>query len=187
MKKVVLASTSPRRKQLLSKIIDKFEIRAPFCEEIEYGLPQNIALKNAENKARCILNKSDSQNDIIIACDTVVTKDNVIYGKPCDKEDAIKIIKELKGSWHSVISGVFVIADKEYSYYAQSKVLINDLTDAQIEEYIEKFAPYDKAGSYGIQDSMIVKEYTGDYNNIVGMPLNELRKILRENGIDVKE
>lgn len=187
MKKIILASTSPRRKELLSTVIDNFEIRAPLCDEIETGKPESVAVKNAERKARCIMADKSTENSIIIACDTLVARGDTIYGKPSCKAEAKAILKELKGRWHDVFSGVFIKADKEYNYSVRSKVFINDLTDEQIEEYIDKYSPYDKAGSYGIQDAIIVKEYYGDYDNIVGLPLCDLRMILRENGVDVKE
>lgn len=187
MKKVILASASPRRKELLLRIIDNFQVKVVNCQEIDYGLPQLVAIKNAQAKASKLMEQSVSSNEIVIACDTVVAKNNKIFGKPKNIEQARQVLKELKGDWHDVVSGVFVQADRQYAYSVCSKVFIKDLSDKQIEEYILEFAPYDKAGAYGIQDEVVVGKYKGDYENIIGLPLDRLREILRENGVDVKE
>lgn len=188
MKKIILASTSPRRKELLRRLVDSFEIVAPSEQEAEYDCPEQTAQKNALNKGKSVLKSKDYQNSIIIACDTVVAKNSIIFGKPTNREHAFAMLKALQGDWHQVYSGVFVKADKEYNYCECSKVFIKQLSDEQIYKYIDSYLPYDKAGSYGIQDGGgIIKEYIGDYDNIVGLPLERIRKILRENGTNVKE
>ncbi len=187
MNKIILASLSPRRRELLRRITDNFEIMTPICDEITKGSPQIVALKNAQSKGYYLLEKAKQEDAIIIACDTVVSKDNIIFGKPKDKNHAKDILTTLSGDWHDVISGVFINADKQYYYTVNSKVYIKALTLTQIDRYIAEYSPFDKAGSYGIQDKTIVGDYRGDYENIVGLPLSRLRNILRENGIDVKK
>lgn len=179
MTRVVLASSSQRRKDLLSYLIEDFEIVVPNCEEIDMDSPEETAFNNAILKARCV--KRHNQNAIVIASDTVVARDNKIFGKPPTREKAITMLMELQGKWHQVFSGVCVIGTKEYSYTEESQVQIKEMTREQIALYVDNYAPYDKAGGYGIQDDEIVQNYKGDYHNIMGLPLKKLEEILREN------
>lgn len=174
--KVVLASSSPRRMELLHNIVENFAIMHPKCEEVTEGDPKDVALNNAILKA-----KACNQGDIIIACDTLVAVEGKIYGKPYNVEGAISMLKELNGKWHSVFSGVCVITrDKEITFVEESKVKFNKLTDNQIINYVKEFLPLDKAGSYGIQDGIVVEKYIGDFDNIVGLPTKKLREVLGE-------
>ena len=143
---------------------------------MESGKPEEVALNNAINKARSCQN-----GDIIIACDTLVAMDDKIYGKPHTFDNAIKMLSELNGKWHSVFSGVCVRAlGREITFVEQSKVKFNKLSLTQITDYVDKFCPLDKAGSYGIQDGVIVEKYVGDFDNIVGLPLTKIKEILGE-------
>jgi septum formation protein len=182
-KKVILASTSPRRKELLSSVLWDFDICAPEAEEKDGDCPEATAISNARSKAHSIERKADT---IVVACDTVVACDGEILGKPQDAADAKRMLKVLCGRWHEVFSGVCVLADKEYCFAERSAVWIKDLSDSSIDEYIQQYRPFDKAGAYGIQDG-VAEDFQGDYNNIVGLPLEKLRKIFMENGIHVKE
>jgi septum formation protein len=185
VKRIILASASPRRQQLLKKLTDDFTAITPAVEEREYETPQLTAQGNARLKGLYAARKYPGA--IIIACDTVVARGGKIYGKPKSEEEAVRMLKELGGKWHEVYSGMFIKADKVYEYCALSKVLLKELDDFEIREYVRSFRPLDKAGAYGIQDKAVVADYEGDYHNIVGMPLSDLQRILRENGIDVKE
>ena len=121
---------------------------------------------------------------MVIGSDTIVTYDGKIYGKPKDKEDAIRVLKELSGKVHSVISGVVILSNHtkdgpsqkmiEYSFHAVTKVEFDDLADDVIKAYVETGEPMDKAGGYGIQaiGGTLVKRIDGDYYNVVGFPLN---------------
>ena len=162
MEVLVLASSSPRRKELLHKITDDFIVRSPSCEEIETGDPVSVAIKNATLKGRA------TEGNFVLACDTVVELDGVIYGKPEDNEDAKRMLSALSGKTHCVISGYYVrYGEDENEGYDRSEVTFFDLTDEDIDNYVKKFRPLDKAGSYGIQDGVIVKKYDGSLDNIM--------------------
>ncbi len=182
VKRIILASASPRRKELLSRLIKNFEILEPQVQEKELNNPYDTARENAIKKAEFV---KRAENDVVIACDTVVALDNKIYHKPVSRDNAIQMLEELKGKWHKVYSGVAIIYKKKTSFVEMSEVKIKDLSKELIEEYVDNFEPYDKAGSYAIQDGVIVDSYKGDYENIVGLPLTKLQKILRETEINV--
>ena len=176
---IVLASASPRRKELLSLISNDFEVKPSDADET---LPNGISPKDAVEKLSFI--KADYINDgksIIIGADTVVCIDNKILGKPKDENDALKMLKALSGKWHSVFTGVTIIqGDTVKTFSVESKVLFYDLTDNEIINYIAHGEPMDKAGAYGIQGkgSLFVKEINGDYFNIVGLPIGKLNREL---------
>ena len=152
--RIILASASPRRKELLSKLTKDFEIVVPQIEEKELGTPARTAELNAINKAYSI---NKEKNQIVIACDTVVALGNKIYPKPKNRQDAIEMLKELRGFWHKVISGVAVLYYKLISFVEVSEVKIRNLTQEEIEGYVDNYKPYDKAGSYAIQDQLWLK------------------------------
>jgi septum formation protein len=173
--RLILASTSPRRKDLISKITDDFVTREPLCDEIDGGAPQYVAETNATRKGRSVA------GGFVAACDTLVALDGKIFGKPHTKEAAVAMLKELNGKTHEVFSGVYVRFHGEETVFTEkSAVTFKILTDAQITDYVEKFLPLDKAGSYGIQDNVIVDNYTGSLDNIIGLPTEKLREILRK-------
>lgn len=174
--KVVLASSSPRRMELLHNLVKNFGIVHPQCDEAIEGEPREVALKNAILKANAC-----SEGDIIIGCDTLVALGGKIYGKPYTVESAISMLKELNGKWHSVFSGVCVVTKgKKITFVEESRVKFNDLSDNEIINYVKEFLPLDKAGSYGIQDGIVVAQYIGDFDNIVGLPTKKLREVLGE-------
>ena len=181
-KRIILASVSPRRKEILARLIQDFEIVAPLTKEIELDTPEKTALENSIRKARSI---ERGEGQVVIACDTIVAKDNKIFHKPVSRQNAIEMLEELKGVWHKVYSGVTVVGQSQTSFVEVSRVKIKNLSRKQIEEYVDNYKPYDKAGSYAIQDGVVAERYKGDYDNIVGLPLTKLQKILRETGIDV--
>lgn len=173
--KIVLASVSPRRKQLLKMVADNFETAEPFFSELSDGDPFYVALTNAVGKGRSV------KGDIVIACDTVVALDGKLYGKPQTAQNARETLRMLSGKTHSVISGVYIRANgAERTFSEESRVTFKPLTQNEIAKYIEEFQPLDKAGAYGIQDGVTVAGYTGDYFNIMGLPVDSLREILRE-------
>jgi septum formation protein len=181
--KIILASSSPRREMLLHKLVSDFDIVIPSDKEIDIGKPDEIAIANAIMKGKSI----NCNYDVLIACDTLVALDGKIYGKPNNVENACNMLRELSGRTHSVFSGVYVsVKGQEFTFTEISKVTFKSLTNDKIIEYVNKYKPLDKAGSYGIQDKEIVSSYEGEYDNIVGLPTNRLREILREY-IDVKD
>lgn len=178
MTKVVLASSSPRRRELLSKLTD-FSVIIPDAEEITEGKPEDVAMKNAEAKGKSIVEDCD----IVVACDTVVALDGRIYGKPLTEERAKIMLTELGGKTHEVISGVYLrFPDGEMTFCERSEVELKRLTEEEIDGYIKRCSPLDKAGSYGIQDGEAVKNYRGDYDNIVGLPLSRIKDVFVEKG-----
>jgi len=182
--KIILGSASPRRKQLLDKLGIKFTIKTTKKEEY---YPENlnsvqIAEFLAKQKADFIAEEL-SGNYLLITADTIVIQNNEILHKPKDKDDAIKILKKLSGKSHEVISGVCIKSnDKEVVFSAITKVSFNKLLEEEIIYYLETSNPFDKAGSYGIQEwigYIGVERINGSYNNIVGLPTAELYQKLK--------
>ncbi len=180
--KLVLGSKSPRRREILSMVTKNFSVRVSDCDE---SYDQNTPLCRvpqalAERKALAILLEQD---EIIIGCDTVVIYGGELMGKPRDKADAVRMLKKLSGTTHEVISGVCVrTAEKIYSEAVTTYVTFRALTDAEINGYVEKCNPVDKAGAYGIQEAAgaFVERIDGDFYNVVGLPLCRLCEILKE-------
>lgn len=189
MEKIVLASASPRRRELLEQIGIKFDIvvsNEPE-DEIDKSLsPENytseLALMKACNVAKK-LTGTKRKDSLIIAADTVVYSDGKILGKPKDSDDAFRILKSLSGKAHEVYTGICVM--RLTDGYATSKsiktmVKFKELTDKTIKAYIKTGEPADKAGAYGIQGrgAVLVEEICGDYFNVVGLPLSALYDVL---------
>lgn len=183
MNQIILASTSPRRKELLEKFEIPFEIRASNIEEKIYPgeTPEQIAMALAFEKAIDVY-KNSSENDIIIAADTIVVKDKIL-GKPKNFEDAYQMLKILQDNIHYVITGIAVVQAHTYKKiinFEKTRVKIKKLSDNLIKKYIETKEVWDKAGSYAIQGkgSAIVEWIQGDYFNVVGLPISMLQNIL---------
>ena len=186
---IILASGSPRRKELMTLAELKFEIIPADCEEvIDTDSAREAVQSLAHQKALWIAEKekeSHPADTLVIGADTVVALDDVILGKPADKEDAFRMLKTLSGREHEVYTGVSIISlDKsvDETFVACTKVKFYPLTDKEIEDYIATGEPLDKAGAYGIQGKggLLVEGISGDYNNVVGLPISELlRKIKR--------
>jgi len=185
MAKYILASQSPRRKQLLQWAEVDFEvIVADIDESYSPGLePKEVALHIARNKALAVQSRI-SDNRAIIAADTIVVLGDDIIGKPTDREDAINILKRLSGSHHRVITGVCILkGDKEISFADITDVEFHSLTTEQIEFYVDKYKPYDKAGAYAIQEWIGVvgiKCINGDFYNVMGLPVSRLVQALQK-------
>ena len=181
-KKLVLASKSPRRSEILKTAGFEFTVRV---QETDEALPDNICPEDAvvylaATKAKAVERNND---ELVLGADTIVVLDNVILGKPKDREDAFNMIKSLSGRVHSVYTGVCGICD-EYSITLSERTDVEflPLTDEEIIEYISTFEPYDKAGAYGIQGlaSKFIKRINGDYFNVVGLPISSVyEKILK--------
>lgn len=179
--KYILASKSPRRKELLSLVVNEFEIDSVETkEEIDETIPFTKAIeKIAMQKAEAVSNKHP--HDMIISADTIVTLGNKRYGKPKDEEDAVKMLQELSGSTHEVITGVCLYCNgKAHTFSSVSKVEFYPLTQEEINWYVDSKEPLDKAGAYGIQGlgSLLVKEIQGDYYSIMGLPISMLKREL---------
>jgi septum formation protein len=179
MQKIILASQSPRRKQLLEWAEIPFEIIVQETDEsYPADLPvQEIAVHIARNKALAI-KQSNNINIPILAADTIVVLQSEIIGKPKDRDDAVNILSRLAGNHHKVITGVVLLnGDEEISFADVTDVAFHPLTKAQIEFYVDKYTPYDKAGAYAIQEWIGVvgiKTINGDFYNVMGLPVSRV-------------
>lgn len=185
--KVVLASASPRRRELLARIVEDFEIMVSDFDENSVNFKGDIS-KYVENialgKANDVANRVKDES-IIIAADTIVTLNSEILGKPKDENDAFNMLKKLSGKVHKVYSGIVLINTKTGKTIKDSlatEVHFSDLSDREIYDYIESKEPLDKAGAYGIQGKggVFIKEIKGCYYNVVGLPLNKLKAMMNE-------
>lgn len=183
-KKVILASASPRRQELIKLIFDSVEILPADCDET---LPDGISAREAVEYLSKIKNEASSEltekENLIISADTVVSVDDEILGKPVDKEDARRMISLLSGKVHQVYTGVtLALNGKVKTFSEKTDVEFFDLTENEIEEYISSNEPYDKAGSYGIQGKagLLVKGINGDYYNVVGFPVARLKREIQK-------
>ena len=183
MKNIILKSSSPRRKELLTKMGYEFSIKV---FDVDETMQKNLS--PCENVKRIGFLKASVKSEedygsILIGCDTIVVLDNVIYGKPKDEADAIAMLKKLSGRCHEVMSGITVIyKNKVISDVVVSKVYFKELSDDDIKSYIDTKEYIGKAGSYAIQGegSKLVLKYEGSLNNIIGLPTEKLEKILGE-------
>lgn len=180
---IILASSSPRRKELLKQIVDDFIVEVSNIDE-SINRPEkveDIPYELAYRKAKAVSEKH--YNDIVIGCDTIVAFNNEVLEKPIDKADAYRMLNKLNNNTHKVISGVAIIyQDKEIRFIEESLVTFNNLSNEDINYYIGTKDPLDKAGAYGIQNPYIklVKEFNGEYENIVGLPIKRLKKELEK-------
>ncbi len=179
--KYILASASPRRRELLSHILKEFEvIPAKGEEKVNLSLfPEQMACSLAESKCDEVFKNNPSAT--VIGCDTIVVFGQEILGKPKDRDDAFATLKRLSGKTHYVITAVCVQNKyKKVTDYDKTEVKFNILSDDFIKIYVDSGSPLDKAGSYGIQDGGLVKEYFGNYTNVVGLPLPLTKQLLEK-------
>ncbi len=179
--KIILASASPRRKELLKLICEDFEVKPSSADEtIPNGLScENVAEYLATIKAKSI--KNTENNTAIIGCDTVVVIDNKILGKPIDRSHCKAMLSKLSGRTHFVYTGVCIIYNnKVTSFTEKTEVLFHNLTENEVEKYMDTNEPFDKAGGYGIQGkgALLVKSIKGDYFNVVGLPVSAINRKL---------
>ncbi|MCD8039943.1 MAG: Maf family protein [Clostridia bacterium] len=178
---LILASGSPRRKALLSQIVPEFIVEPARCgEEVNISLfPEDIACALAEGKCEDVFSRHSGST--VIGCDTIVVFNGEILGKPKGETDACGMLKKLSGKTHCVITGVCIKNKyKKIVRYEKTEVKFNVLADGFIKDYVAGGSPMDKAGSYGIQDGGIVKQYYGSYTNVVGLPVILVSNMLKE-------
>ena len=187
---IILASASPRRKELLGLVVPEFEIKVSDVEEkLEDGLtPEEQTSRLAYIKAKDVFAKTTGDR-VVIGSDTIVTKNGKIYGKPKDREDAILMIKELLSGdrTHSVITGLCVIAEKngeveEHTTFDEVKVYLENMTDSEIEKWVDSGNAQDKAGAYGIQNEfgVFVEKIDGNYTTVVGLPIHKVYNLIKK-------
>ena len=185
MRRIILASQSPRRKQLLQWAEVPFDVVIKETDESYPAdlTPPEVAIHIAKNKALNI-KFSDGDSIPILGADTIVVLDNEIIGKPADREDAIKIISKLSGKKHLVITGVCILFNNKEIFFADStEVEFHDLNMEQIIFYVDNYKPYDKAGAYAIQEWIGVigiKSINGDFYNVMGLPVSRVVKELHK-------
>lgn len=174
MKYIILASASPRRKEILELADLKFDVMPSDAQEITTKTePNEVVMELASIKAKDIYKKSEKQS-MIVGADTVVAYQGQILGKPTDEADAKRMLTMLSGQTHEVYTGVCIIEDgKTKTFYEETKVTFYEISDEQIDHYIKTGEPMDKAGSYGIQGkaAVFIKGIEGDYYNVVGFPI----------------
>ena len=212
-KRIILASASPRRKEILSSMGLEFEVIPTDADEstVSAKRPARLVKKLSALKANALTadmigangldgdgcigadnsagatepNKDGLQSPTVIGADTVVVFRGEVLGKPHSEENAVNMLKRMQGKWHSVYTGVTVkCADQSVCFSVRSRVKMRALSDEEILNYVKDAKPLDKAGAYGIQDGRVVQKYRGSYTNIVGLPKEKLAKVLAGLGIE---
>ncbi len=180
---LILASNSPRRREILASLGVAFTVQPSLFEERGEGLsPAETALVFARGKAKDVFSRNP--HALVLGADTVVALDGQIFGKPKDEEDAARMLRALSGRTHSVLTGVCLLGEDFCSEcVAETKVSFFALDEALIARYIREKRPLDKAGAYGIQDEFpLVRSYEGSYTNVVGLPAEKVREMLTAHG-----
>jgi septum formation protein len=185
-RKIVLASASPRRQQLLKQISLDFIVKASsFDEESIYNeIPEQYVMQLASCKAQEVAKLPEFNDYLIIGADTTVYFNNSYLNKPNDEREAKLMLQQLSNNWHQVYSGICLIDNKMQQIetnYSVTQVKFRELNEQEVDYYISTGSPMDKAGSYGIQDdfgALFVEEIKGDYYNVVGLPLVKLYLML---------
>lgn len=184
--KVILASGSPRRKQLLSEMGIKFSVVPLSVKESYPGdlSPHQIAEYLSELKANAFPPGEMTEQSLVISSDTIVTLNNQVLGKPADRGGAIQILKLLSGNSHQVITGVTLkTLEKQKTFSVSTHVYFKELTEDEIAYYVDTFKPYDKAGAYGIQEwigHVAIDKIDGSYFNVMGLPTHRLYMELQQ-------
>ncbi len=182
--RVVLASASPRRKDILEGMGVDFDVLVSDVDESKINSKYATKLVRRLAKAKALDVYKRCEGALVIGADTIVVRRGVVYGKPNSREHAIEMIKSLNGRWHKVYTGVCVVDNKGINtFMVCSRVKFKDMTDGEIIRYVDECNPLDKAGAYGIQDRQIVEKYVGSYTNIVGLPSERLARVLESRGV----
>jgi septum formation protein len=185
--RIVLASASPRREELLRRIVDRFDVVPSRVEEPTRGRPASRVLEAARVKARDVAARTEG---IVIGADTVVVDRRSVLGKPSSRDEAARMLSRLSGRQHEVLTGLCVIAvhrSDERTAVERTKVRFRSLSGREIAAYLDTGEYVDKAGAYGIQGRAagFVERICGDYTNVMGLPVCRLTLLLRELGVDV--
>jgi septum formation protein len=185
---LILASISPRRKELLESVGFKFNLKKPNFDEDTIDASKmkvdEYVLHLAESKSKSVF--SNYPNDIVIAADTIVVLGHDIIGKPKDETDAMNILRRLSGKTHQVYTGVFIVSNnQEVGFVEVANVTFKSMSEEDILAYIATKEPMDKAGAYGIQGygSQYVEGYDGDFHTIMGLPLKKVISVLKGFGV----
>lgn len=189
--RVILASSSPRRAAIMKLAEIDFEVLpSGFEEKIDPNIDiEEQSKKLAYGKAKEVFDRTQG-NRAIIGADTIVVKDGYIFGKPADSIEAVKMIKKLQGNIHTVYTSIAILIENgdkcdEIEETIKTDIMVHDMTDEEIEEYVEREEPYDKAGAYAIQSSFCkyIDDIDGNYMSVVGLPIDRVYQILKENDV----
>ena len=182
--KLILASNSPRRSELLSKLNYKFDIIPSDCDEsTNASSPDDMVKEIACHKALHVY--AQNRDCCVIGCDTVVDLNGKVLGKPHSRAEAVAMLSELSGKTHKVHTGVCIMSKRAvYVFSETSLVSFEHLTNKRIEDYVNTGSPMDKAGAYGIQDSGFVADINGSYDNVMGFPSERIETILKQISAD---
>lgn len=185
MQNLILASSSPRRKQLLENLHLSFQIKSSEADEtFDPNLsPEEIVMELANRKAKAVYEENSSS--FVIGADTIVVADGTVLGKPKNEREAFEMLKQLSGKQHEVFTGVSILSPNYSSrFYEKTEVSFWELADADIEAYVRTGEPLDKAGAYGIQEfgSTLVRKINGDYFAVVGLPVSKTIRELKKAG-----
>ncbi|MBR2024088.1 MAG: septum formation protein Maf [Clostridia bacterium] len=179
----ILASASPRRRQLLKEIVPTFTVLpAKGDERVEDVPPHELVQSLAVQKAEEVATLPQANGKIVLGADTIVVLDGEVLGKPKDEQDAVRMLTALSGRKHQVYTGVCILypengENKKTVGFAKTDVYFNTLTKEQIIRYVQTGSPMDKAGAYGIQDGDLVERIDGSFSNVVGLPVELCRKM----------
>lgn len=176
--KLILASASPRRRELLNMVTADFVVESAVGDEVTTEtIPSKVVMQLAYNKAVEVARRHPHQ--VVLGCDTVVVHEGKILGKPHSEQQAFDMLSSLSGKAHEVYTGVALVCDDKFEvFYDTSKVVFYNLTKQQIDDYIATGSPMDKAGAYGIQDSGFVSHIEGSYYNVMGLPVEMISEKL---------
>jgi septum formation protein len=184
--KIILASNSPRRKELLAGIDVQFEVRV--IQDIDESYPSDLPTKDIaeyiSHKKAAVYQQQMAPDELIITADTIVVLGNEVMGKPHDEADARRMLRELSGRTHQVITGVTLTTiQKQVSFSVETDVTFKQLSDSEIDYYVSHYKPFDKAGAYGIQEwigHIGVTALQGSYFNVMGLPVQRIYEALRQ-------
>ncbi len=184
--KIILASNSPRRKELLAGIDVQFEVRV--IQDIDESYPADLPTKDIaeyiSHKKAAVYQQQMAPDELIITADTIVVLGNEVMGKPHDEADARRMLRELSGRTHQVITGVTLTTiQKQVSFSVETDVTFKQLSDSEIDYYVSHYKPFDKAGAYGIQEwigHIGVTALQGSYFNVMGLPVQRIYEALRQ-------
>lgn len=184
--KIILASKSPRRKEILEMAGYNFDIKVSNADEnVKAKSVKKMSLMIAKRKCDAVF--EENKDSIVISADTIVYINKNVLEKPKDKDDCREMIRMLQGKVHEVYTSVVVKSfEKEISFLEKTKVYVSNMSDEEIEEYVNTSEPYDKAGAYAIQGifAKYIEKIEGDYYNVMGLPIYRLNKVLKEFDID---
>ena len=183
MKKFILASASPRRKELLKEIVQDFTVSPSSFDESSVNAtlpPRKLVKELAKGKALAVVKECEN-GVVVLGSDTVVALGRRVLGKPRDEREAREMLTLLSGKKHAVYTGVcFAVSGKTFSAVCKTDVFFEKLSKEFIERYVQSGSPMDKAGAYGIQDGGLVKKIRGSYSNVVGLPVELCKKMLNK-------